>query len=130
MKNNVLVVGLLTLVIGLFIGYTVAPRTMMDTDDMAEMHESMGEMVVSKDAMMQHSMDQMMVGLEGKQGEEYEKAFLEMMIVHHIGAIEMAEDLLTQTQRPELVKMANDIITVQNQEVEMMRNWLKVWFNA
>jgi uncharacterized protein (DUF305 family) len=53
-----------------------------------------------------------------------------MMIVHHIGAIEMAEQLLKETDRPELVKMGNDIITVQTDEVNMMKGWLNDWFNS
>jgi uncharacterized protein (DUF305 family) len=136
MKNNVLVIGLLALIIGLFAGYTLAPRTMMDTETMMEMHDEMEEYeehdeeIISGDGVMQHAMEEMMRPLMGKTGEEYEKAFLEMMIVHHIGAIEMAEDLLEQTDRPELVKMGNDIITVQTDEVDMMKGWLNDWFNS
>jgi len=135
MKKNVLVIGLLALIIGLFVGYTLAPRTMMDKETMVEVHEEMEDMMehdedVFADGAMQHSMDEMMRGLKGKTGEEYEKAFLEMMIVHHIGAIKMAEELLEETDRPELVKMANDIISVQNQEVDMMKAWLSEWFNS
>ena len=136
MKNNVLVIRLLTLIIGLFVGYTLAPRTMMDTETMVEMHDEVEEYeeheeeIISGDGVMQHAMEEMMRPLMGKTGEEYEKAFLEMMIVHHIGAIEMAEDLLGQTDRPELVKMGNDIITVQTEEVDMMKGWLDDWFNS
>lgn len=136
MKNNVLVIGLLALIIGLFVGYTLAPRTMMDTETMVEMHDEMEEYeehdeeIISGDGVMQHAMEEMMRPLMGKTGEEYEKAFLEMMIVHHIGAIEMAEDLLEQTDRPELVKMGNDIINVQTDEVDMMKGWLNDWFNS
>lgn len=136
MKNNVLTVSLLTLLIGLFVGYTLAPRTIINPDEMSEMHEEMEKMMgshndseISADGTMGHAMDDMMLGLRGKTGEAYEKAFLEGMIVHHIGAIDMAEELLEQTDRPELVKMANDIISVQSQEVEMMEQWLSDWFN-
>lgn len=136
MKNNVLVIALLALIAGLFLGYTLTPRTMMNTEFAEEMHEEKeehmeyGEEIIDNDGMMQHAMEEMMLGFRGKTGEEYEKAFLEMMIVHHIGAIEMAEELLEQTDRPELVQMANDIITVQNQEVQMMKGWLSDWFNS
>lgn len=136
MKNNILVIGLLTMIIGLFVGYSLAPRGVMDIGEMEEMHNDMEEMtghdedLISEDGMMQHAMGEMMLGLRGKTGEEYEKAFLEMMIVHHIGAIKMAEELLEETDRPELVKMANDIITVQTQEVDMMKGWLNDWFNS
>jgi uncharacterized protein (DUF305 family) len=51
------------------------------------------------------------------------------MIIHHEGAVEMAEILLEKTKRPELIKLANDIISAQNTEIEMMQNWNKEWFN-
>lgn len=137
MNNNVLTIGLLTLLIGLFIGYTLAPRNAIDPEQMFEMHNEMGDMMgghdeneISASGAMEHSMDDMMLGLRGKTGEEFEKAFLEGMIVHHVGAIEMAEQLLEETDRPELVKMGNDIISVQTTEVEMMENWLNEWFNS
>lgn len=134
MKNNVLVIGLLALIIGLFLGYSLAPRIMMDTETMVEMHDEMEGManhdeMKSENGSMQHSMDEMMRGLKGKTGEEFEKAFLEMMIIHHIGAIEMAEGLLEQTDKPELIKMGNDIISVQTKEVDVMKTWLNDWFS-
>lgn len=133
MKNNSAVVGLLCLLIGLFVGYSLAPRVAMGPESMVEMHNEMEEMMDHEDdrmesGFMQHSMEEMNRGLKGKTGEAFEKAFLEMMIVHHEGAIEMAEDLLNETNRPELVKMANDIITVQTAEIEMMEEWLTTWF--
>lgn len=134
MKNNTPIVALLALIIGLFVGFGLAPEASMTPQMTEEMHEEMDHMMdeemLSADGYMQHSMDEMMRGLHGKTGEEYEKAFLEMMIVHHVGAIEMAEDLLEETERPELVKMANDIITVQTQEVDMMKEWLNDWFTS
>ncbi|MBX9765118.1 DUF305 domain-containing protein [Patescibacteria group bacterium] len=77
---------------------------------------------------MQHSMEQMMAGLEGKTGDAFDKAFLEEMIVHHEGAVEMAEALLKNTTRPELTKLGNDIITAQTGEIQMMKGWLQEWF--
>lgn len=135
MKNNSAVVGLLCLLVGLFVGYSLAPRVAMGPQYMDEMHDEMEEMMDHDDermadGFMQHSMEEMNRGLNGKTGEEFEKAFLEMMIVHHEGAIEMAEDLLNETNRPELVKMANDIISVQTAEVEMMEEWLTTWFTS
>lgn len=66
--------------------------------------------------------------MKGKTGAELEQIFLEDMIVHHQGAILMAQELQKGTQRPELEKMADDIIRVQTEEIEMMRAWLKEWF--
>ena len=47
------------------------------------------------------------------------------MIIHHQGAVDMAKELLKGTKKPELVKFANDIITVQSKEIEMQKEWLK-----
>ncbi|OHA85631.1 MAG: hypothetical protein A2408_01020 [Candidatus Yonathbacteria bacterium RIFOXYC1_FULL_52_10] len=74
------------------------------------------------------AMDDMMSGLEGKSGAALEEAFLDEMIVHHEGAVEMARELLAGTKRPELVKMANDIISAQTNEIEMMKQWQVEWF--
>ena len=78
------------------------------------------------------SMDSMMMDMtsrmKGKTGDELDRIFLEDMIVHHDGAIDMAKELQKGTKRPELQKMAEDIIRVQAGEIEMMRGWLKEWF--
>ncbi|MCB9805931.1 DUF305 domain-containing protein [Candidatus Nomurabacteria bacterium] len=136
-KNQTIIIGLLALIVGLIIGYFFASNTMMSNQGQFsnnEMHEEMeehmyGDELIDEDGAMMHAMDEMMLGFRGKTGEAYEEAFLRGMIVHHIGAIEMAEGLLKQTDRPELVKLANNIIEAQQGEVEMMRGWLKEWFN-
>ncbi len=78
------------------------------------------------------SMDSMMMDMtsrmKGKTGDELDRIFLEDMIAHHEGAIDMAKELQKGTKRSELQKMAEDIIRVQTGEIEMMRGWLKEWF--
>jgi uncharacterized protein (DUF305 family) len=41
----------------------------------------------------------------------------------------MSQALLNGTKRPELIKLGNDIITAQTGEIQMMKEWRKVWFN-
>ncbi len=118
-KNNVLVIGLITLILGLIIGYFVGtsrPNGMMgyNTNTPTTMNGAMGGMMGS---------------LEGKTGDALEVAFLDGMIIHHEGAVEMATLLLQGTKRPELIKLGNDIITAQTQEIGMMNQWRKDWFN-
>lgn len=84
--------------------------------------------VVMDDHGMSDAMGDMMSGLSGKTGEQFEQAFLAEMIEHHEGAVAMARELLKNTQRPELVKMGNDIISVQTKEVDMMKEWQRSWF--
>ena len=117
-KNNVLVIGLLTLMLGLVAGYfigTSRPECQQNSPSMPSgMHGAMNEMTM---------------GLSGKTGDVLDLAFLDEMIVHHQGAVEMAQTLLRNTERPELIKLGNNIITAQTEEIEMMRQWRKNWFN-
>ena len=55
-------------------------------------------------------MDGMNAKLEGKTGTELDEAFLETMIIHHMGAVQMAQKVITTSKRPELIKLANDIV--------------------
>jgi uncharacterized protein (DUF305 family) len=65
-------------------------------------------------------------GMKGKTGSELEKVFLQEMIVHHQGAVDMATLLLQdKTIKPELRVFANKIISAQNPEIEQMKVWLK-----
>ena len=114
-KNNVLIVGLLCLILGFTAGYfTNANSRQLPEADYTSMHGAMNGMTV---------------GLSGKTGDEMDKAFLDVMIIHHEGAIEMAQTLLKETKRPELLKLGNDITTAQTQEIQMMKEWRKAWFN-
>ena len=72
------------------------------------------------------SMDDMTKMLNGKTGDELDKAFLEAMIPHHQGAIDMAK-YLTGAKHDELRKLGADIISAQANEIEMMKKWLKDW---
>jgi uncharacterized protein (DUF305 family) len=72
----------------------------------------------------------MMGDLKTPQGRAREKAYVEGMIHHHQGAIEMAKQVLTMNPRPEVKKMAEDIISVQQQEVDMLQGWLKTKYST
>lgn len=88
-----------------------------------------GSMMRDGDMMgMQGMMMDMTARLKGKTGAELEKTFLEDMIVHHQGAVDMSKELLKGTDRPELIQFANDIISAQSREIEMQKQWLKEWF--
>ena len=61
---------------------------------------------------------------ELKTAKPLDKAFLEMMIPHHIGAIEMAKAELAKGQDPELKALAQDIVEAQEREIDQMRERL------
>jgi uncharacterized protein (DUF305 family) len=50
--------------------------------------------------------------------------FLEMMIKHHEGAIEMAETQKADGKYGPAVKLADDVITAQTAEIEQMNKML------
>ena len=54
--------------------------------------------------------------------------FIEEMIPHHEGAIEMAKVALEKSERPEVLSLANGIIEAQTREISDMRSWYRDWF--
>lgn len=98
-----------TLIIGLGIGFVIGRE-------------------VAEVPLMHNTLLSMTHALEGKTGDELEKAFLDEMIVHHEGAVEMAELLLAGANRPELIQLGTDIISAQTKEITMMREWREKWF--
>jgi uncharacterized protein (DUF305 family) len=61
----------------------------------------------------------------------FDQAFIDAMVPHHREAIEMAEAAqgrgLTQ---PDLEKIANDIISSQQREIDQMLAWREQWFGS
>lgn len=62
-----------------------------------------------------------------KNAADFDTAFVEHMIPHHQMAVMMASMLKQGTTRPEMSKLADDIITAQTDEIEQMRMWLQEW---
>jgi uncharacterized protein (DUF305 family) len=55
--------------------------------------------------------------LESASGAAFDKMFLELMIVHHQGAIEMAETEIADGSNPEAVALAQKIKSDQTAEI-------------
>ena len=75
---------------------------------------------------MQMSMADMWAMLEWTSWDDLDKAFLEWMIPHHQGAIDMAE-FLVDAKHPELKQMGVEIIEAQQAEIDQMNEWLVEW---
>lgn len=75
-------------------------------------------------AMNGMTQEEMMTNLEGLSGAEFDKAFLEGMIAHHEGAVEMSEVELTDGENPEAKALAEKIIADQKAEIEEMQGLL------
>lgn len=59
--------------------------------------------------------------------EDFDREFVMNMIPHHQMAVMMASMLRNGTERDEMKKMADDIITAQSKEIDQMRQWLESW---
>lgn len=64
---------------------------------------------------------------QGYKGEEYDRRFTAEMILHHEGAIQMAEQVQASTERPELRELATAIVSAQSQEVTQLQGWQQQW---
>jgi len=73
------------------------------------------------------SMADMSKQLEGLTGDDYDKAFIEMMIDHHEGAVAMAELSDTRAKHDEVKQLSKDIIIAQEKEIAEMKQWQKDW---
>ncbi|WP_399890522.1 DUF305 domain-containing protein [Streptomyces sp. BBFR51] len=92
---------------------------------------SWGEDVPAEGA-MDHSMHDMggmmtteeMTGLENASGKAFDTAFMEMMIKHHEGAVDMAKTEQADGTYGPAKKMAGEIIDSQSVEIEQMNELL------
>jgi len=65
-----------------------------------------------------------MTALEGASGAEFDRMFAEMMIEHHQGAIDMANDEIDAGQFPEAIELAQAIIEAQEAEITELQAFL------
>ncbi len=72
-------------------------------------------------------MDAMGAALKGLSGDEFDRSFLELMIVHHQGALDMAKEVMTSGKHEELKQLAQNILTTQQQEIDQMKAWQEAW---
>lgn len=70
----------------------------------------------------------MMAGDLGSADEQFDLRFIEAMIPHHQGALEMAQQALQNSDRPEIKELAQNIIDSQQQEIDQMMQWRQAWY--
>ncbi|MEH1883862.1 DUF305 domain-containing protein [Nostoc sp.] len=83
--------------------------------------------------MMEMSSDQMkgmMMSQDlGAADAEFDLRFINAMIPHHEGAVKMGQDALSKSKRPEIKKLAQEIVKAQEVEIKEMQQWRKAWYN-
>ena len=73
-------------------------------------------------------MDRMMQALMAMSGADFEQAWLTMMVHHHMGAVDMSALARGRATHPELLQLAQAIITTQGDEIERLRGWAEAWY--
>ncbi|MEA5621023.1 DUF305 domain-containing protein [Cronbergia sp. UHCC 0137] len=82
------------------------------------------------DQTMNHSssMNHSMTMDLGPGDANYDLRFIDGMIPHHQGAVIMAKEAQQKSKRPEMKKLADEIIKAQNLEIAQMQQWRKTWY--
>lgn len=65
--------------------------------------------------------------LQSKTGDDFDKAFIEEMIVHHQGAIDMATLADTNARHTEIKQLSSAIVAAQQREIDQMKAWQEAW---
>lgn len=127
--NREIVFGIGGLLIGVLISqYIVATSVtqrgfgMMQANNREEMMEDRQD-----DMHGGSSMDDMMDSMQGKTGDAFDQAFIDAMIVHHEGAVQMAEQAKLSAKHQEIKDMSDAIINAQTTEINQMRMWQEDW---
>ena len=75
---------------------------------------------------LQRSVEAMHVGMASiTPSGDADVDFVRLMLPHHQAAIDMARIQLTHAGDPQVQRLAQEIITDQQSEIELMRLWLK-----
>lgn len=101
--------------------------TACNDDSRAMESESETAMMDHGDQMADHGMHDMDLG---PQDEYFDLRFIDGMILHHDGAIAMAESALNNSSRPEVQNLAQEIIAAQETEIAQMQEWRQAWYPA
>lgn len=122
-------------IIGLFVGVVltmgvVGLRNNFHMGMMMEKNKMSADKSVARDMSSQDmgmSMDDMNEALEGETGDDFDKAFIEMMIEHHQGAIDMANLIEGRAKHEEIKQLGKEIISAQTKEIAEMQSWAVKW---
>ncbi|MCU0535829.1 MAG: DUF305 domain-containing protein [Hydrococcus sp. Prado102] len=88
-------------------------------------HSQMGHTI----AMSPEQMKAMRMDMDlGQANAEFDLRFLNAMIPHHEGALKMAQDVLSKSKRPEIMQLAENIISSQQKEIDQMKQWRQAWY--
>jgi len=76
---------------------------------------------------MADSMKMDMPKFTNSKDKEFDLAFVEMMTVHHAGAVTMAKEAIAKAEHAEIKTLSNQIVKAQEAEIKMMADWKAKW---
>ena len=130
MKKESIVTGVIGLLLGVVIAGFAAGQAVNNNN--AEMMRMMGMHTnnTAQQTATNHSemsMSEMTEQLKNKTGDDFDKAFIKMMITHHEGAVDMAELIPSRAKHDEIKKLGEAIISAQTTEISDMKQWQQDW---
>ncbi len=134
MKINTIIITFVILLVGIFVGYQISeskPQKLKAIENNSGAHMMPdGQMMGGNGNIdMDDMMNVMNAELKGKTGDTFDQAFISGMIVHHQGAVEMAQLALVNAKHQEIKNLAREILLAQNKEIADMKMWQKGWYN-
>lgn len=102
----------------------IAAAQQPEIDEMTGLLDEWGQSAEMEghDGMSMNGMatDAQMTELEAAHGADFDRLFVDLMIAHHQGAVDMAEEEQAEGQNAEAVALADAIITAQTAEIETL----------
>lgn len=126
MNKNTVSIAVLALLIGFGGGFLLGSRE----PELGSHVMPSGSVMDDSGMSMGAEMENMTADLVGKTGDAFDQAFLRGMIVHHQGAVLMAETALGSAKHEEIKQMARAIISAQTTEISQMQAWQKSWYGS
>jgi len=130
MKKETVMFGIIGLLTGVAVTGFAAGRAVNSNNTGMMRMMGMNTDNISQQVATNHSqmsMDQMTEELKNKSGDDFDKAFVEMMISHHEGAVAMAELIPSRAKHQEIKNLGEAIATAQTKEIADMKQWQKDW---
>lgn len=117
---------IITLAIGLIIGVggTLSVSALTNNEDSKQAATTEQQTSTDHSSMTMADMNKQ---LEKLSGDEFDKTFIEMMTVHHEGAVAMAELIPTRAKHDEIKTLGQAIIAAQTKEIAEMKQWQMDW---
>ncbi|HYW19279.1 MAG TPA: DUF305 domain-containing protein [Nodularia sp. (in: cyanobacteria)] len=97
--------------------------TATDTSDKQPMNHD-GSMMNHGGSTMNHNMAMDL----GAADANYDLRFIDAMNPHHKGAVEMAKVAQEKSKRPEIKKLASEVIKDQDKEIAQLKQWRTAWY--